>query len=1092
MNFVRHIEAAFVFCTFAALAGIWPAQAATVTNSPVEPTIDGEDLSNYGEQVATDKWWNDNATSGSSKGQTLRTGNAALRFKALTFQTTSPAQPTKTYVIRIGTVVGTNFYPVYSEAATQTVAWAANDYITWKLTTPFILQPNKTYGVDVAMKTTTTGWNTGIPYLAVTEDEFFPSGTRFMTGTSGVGGSNMFNVARDYIFHMDIEQTIGPGWNVVATSPADNATNVIPSSLLALTFSQYIGLGSGSITLRNLTDGVDTVIPVGDARISVSDNLLAINPDNALLPDKAFAVRIDPTAVTNILGAAYAGINDDTTWNFSTGAADPLLAALVELKNHITGATNLSSAQISADKQTIDLEKSRFADNASIVQASFDLVRSYDTVLGPLWVARGLPKRASVTNDIHWTVYNVMQDIMDVIYKSQNFAQFEGLMNGFRFNSSSNFPGACAPPADSNQVYSATISANYLDTRGWPSQGDGPGTFARKPTGCYLAPGSVATVTVPPPLVGAGYRVRVGAHSWDFSNKPDIKRLDRSTVFYSITATNTKVANPLGGGIYIEVPFTASNGIVTVQIKNAVRSPYFSYKSFHTTTPSQWLNERTNAAPWADLQSEKFMTQVPRSWIYAMPDPTQLMQNWDAAMDAINDLMGFPRDRGKETLYPQVDLLLRASVYAPGYPSVNVTYSPSGSYGGYANNYIVRGPQHNFNASNVEFHERGHGYFFDKFPGESESNVNLLFVPAMNQKFGYSLDDAFRGSVDYGNFKNVTSSTLNNAAVLWMTSFNFSPRKVAMADWEKAYQPQGHAKFVDLARLYGWGVLSNYWGSCVDDYENGIAYPTDSDSLLLRLCKAVGKDIRPLFHFWGILPVNAGSLSTSINALSLKAPVEVYDLLASYKSLVPSNNAAYQSWCLMWYGKQPTMSGYGVEREHARQWDTNLLNGACSCTQERFPTEIFDEAASAEVQARVQEIIDLYYPNGRPDDYSIWAAGFPGANLTDPNADPDGDGLKNDYERLWGLNPTNAASKNPFASISGLGSGSFSYTRRTPSLTGLDYTVWISTNLVYWAQDPGAVQTPGTPLADVETVSVSLSPGLLTSPRLFIGLRASQ
>ena len=31
------------------------------------------------------------------------------------------------------------------------------------------------------------------------------------------------------------------------------------------------------------------------------------------------------------------------------------------------------------------------------------------------------------------------------------------------------------------------------------------------------------------------------------------------------------------------------------------------------------------------------------------------------------------------------------------------------------------------------------------------------------------------------------------------------PREVPMDDWEKAYQPQGHAKFADIARLFGWG-----------------------------------------------------------------------------------------------------------------------------------------------------------------------------------------------------------------------------------------------------------------------------------------------
>jgi len=116
---------------------------------------------------------------------------------------------------------------------------------------------------------------------------------------------------------------------------------------------------------------------------------------------------------------------------------------------------------------------------------------------------------------------------------------------------------------------------------------------------------------------------------------------------------------------------------------------------------------------------------------------------------------------------------------------------------------------------------------------------------------------------------------------------------------------------------------------------------------------------------------------------------------------------------------------------------------------------------------------------------------FPAANLYNPNADCDGDGLSNEQERVWGLNPTHAASRNVFTSTSSLGNGNFTYTRRDPALTGLTYTVWISTNLVNWVQDTGAVQTPGATVNQVQTVAVTVSPGLVTQPKLFIQMRAA-
>jgi alpha-galactosidase len=129
---------------------------------------------------------------------------------------------------------------------------------------------------------------------------------------------------------------------------------------------------------------------------------------------------------------------------------------------------------------------------------------------------------------------------------------------------------------------------------------------------------------------------------------------------------------------------------------------------------------------------------------------------------------------------------------------------------------------------------------------------------------------------------------------------------------------------------------------------------------------------------------------------------------------------------------------------------------------------------------------------GSGGDYANWATNFLGANLADPNADFDGDGRSNDYERIWGLNPTNAAPDSPFVVLTNLKAGNFTYTRRTQSLAGLNFTVWTSTNLVNWAQDTGAVQTPAAPVNAVETVSVTLSPDLINGAQLFVRLRAGQ
>ena len=276
-------------------------------------------------------------------------------------------------------------------------------------------------------------------------------------------------------------------------------------------------------------------------------------------------------------------------------------------------------------------------------------------------------------------------------------------------------------------------------------------------------------------------------------------------------------------------------------IRNAVRSPYFSLKPFHQTSLDEWRNaERNQPGPWADFQTEKFLMQVPSSWIRKLEDPLTLMRNWDLAMDAQNDLMGLPRVWGKETMFLQVDLLIRASAYAPGYPTLNDRYDPKKEYDGYANHYLVRGPQY---TPDYVFHEQGHGYGFVKFGGETESTVNLAHVAVQNQPFGQSLDEAFRGSREFNKNPN---RNLDNTAVSWMSTPNFVDRK-PMDSAQKSYQLEGHAKYVDIARLFGWKVLGDYWRSWVEDFEAGRPWSKhgmDSDKLSLRLSRRPARTSR--------------------------------------------------------------------------------------------------------------------------------------------------------------------------------------------------------------------------------------------------------
>jgi hypothetical protein len=128
-------------------------------------------------------------------------------------------------------------------------------------------------------------------------------------------------------------------------------------------------------------------------------------------------------------------------------------------------------------------------------------------------------------------------------------------------------------------------------------------------------------------------------------------------------------------------------------------------------------------------------------------------------------------------------------------------------------------------------------------------------------------------------------------------------------------------------------------------------------------------------------------------------------------------------------------------------------------------------------------------PGTGPFDYRNWAANHPGADLSDPAADLDGDGLSNDDERIWGLDPTSGSSNSPYVAMPDAIARTFSYTRRDPVVTGISYTVWTSPDLLTWSEDLGARQEQTSLLNEVETVQVTVSAAPVDG-RLFVRVMA--
>ncbi len=118
---------------------------------------------------------------------------------------------------------------------------------------------------------------------------------------------------------------VDPLPTITVKSPLDNAVSVVVTDNIVATFSAPIEFGTGNITLIKTgpttveTFSVVTNVGTGNGTVSISGNVLTINPTASMAAATGHWINIDATAiVTSLSGAAFAGISDATTWNWTT------------------------------------------------------------------------------------------------------------------------------------------------------------------------------------------------------------------------------------------------------------------------------------------------------------------------------------------------------------------------------------------------------------------------------------------------------------------------------------------------------------------------------------------------------------------------------------------------------------------------------------------------------------------------------------------------------------------------------------------------------------------------------------------------------
>ncbi len=671
---------------------------------------------------------------------------------------------------------------------------------------------------------------------------------------------------------------------------------------------------------------------------------------DGILEPNGYELYVDDILVSS-------GSNDINDYAIETaycpGQCAILLTALNELQGHINGTAPLSATELISIRGYFELFSACLAESEAMILLGKSVVESFDGEVGALFTTpntlNGFYKDPAVIPgfELEQAMASLQQGIFDHVFSPETYEDYPQQINDWKFNSCYAFPGYVDPPSDPSVSNSVLIRANFKDPDGmnpYFNINNDETDHALRPTGLYLSPGSIATVTVPPNLVGQDYYIRVGSHEWDLGVKNRFMRLDRISKKFSIESTTVTVFNPFGGAISILVPYEADAGIVEISVNNAVESPFFSLKSFDTTL--DFNAELDKPGPWAVFETDNVMFTIPsHSIVPGEFDLKQAMLDWDAALQGLNSIMGRQIITDKHNMYMIPDRTIRFNTYSIGYPMSNTPLNYSD----------VPGPAYFINGSGpddkINFHESGHARAMSMFPGEGEALVNFPYIIAMNYGLNEDLDVAVSNSYGTNTFN------VDKTATHRMVSNTFGTERDIGGSTtnEVRYQHRGYGHYTEIVNMLGWCPIRNFWRQEFIDFENGIDHGLnnqDIDGRIKRLSVAAQADLRPLFHVFGILPQDAVALQDSLTMAGIQPSLTVYNRLQAYFDLIPENNAAYVDFALSLY-PDLYIDGPGHNPDYGVGW--------------HYQKSLTYNAAEAQQRIDIlQSIVDLYFPNGEP------------------------------------------------------------------------------------------------------------------------------
>ena len=476
--------------------------------------------------------------------------------------------------------------------------------------------------------------------------------------------------------------------------------------------------------------------------------------------------------------------------------------------------------------------------------------------------------------------------IFDKLYTPENI---EAVSN-IKYLESEQFPGKVKANSIGN-TRKFEVDGTYISDKGYKLSNL---ENVLRPTGSYVAPGTLVTLKVPKEIINKGWMARIGIQRANLTcwNGKEKRRFTRISNTFDLDKEVIQIASPHGGGLYIQIPDGSNEGFVDFTAENVLKIPTYSaleIEGLNGDIEKFQQDIRNSEVPWFEIVSKDFNMTYPLQYSNDYKDPSVVLEFMTEAFQSINYMAGRSQHQVRaEWLVVDAQIPACGTAMGAGYP----TYGDSALIP----SLTSKAPDNLWYSYKeldyVYWHEMGHIYHLPTIPMERESQVHLLKLVIDNKNRGTDIDTALKNSGSQ-KFDRLDSAFDLMITQDWQGGIRICCSPLPIGN-EVQYQTKSWARVADFVDLYGWDSFGKFQSAIYKkDSRNGFITEDNltDDEYIYRGSHEIGIDMSPLFEFWGI-PV---SPSIKEGLKILPPPVKFVERLQYYKSNIPNNQAEFNN-----------------------------------------------------------------------------------------------------------------------------------------------------------------------------------------------------